>query len=443
MSDWKPKTKTSVDVTKLDLTGEEGFVLSRIDGSTSVTNLSHVTGMTADRVDAILGKLMKAGVLEGPSSAPAPARATSATKRTPSSSTANVNATVVEAPVFDATLEMSRLDVPDDGDVFGTGLTSSEQREIEAEAFASDEDFLGEATLEGEAGSDGERNVASHEGPTDENKSGDADQDDDEEETSAKVDDALAKAEEDEEKKGEEELERATSNYRRLYAEQLADKQVDDRVHLAQTESGDVLMALCFDAQARVVIAVVENVNSGLDHARLIATHHRTGTGLSALAKNQAFLRDTQTQRALLKNPQLPDTLFKLIMAPKRMADTYRLSLSRELTERTKTAARNLFRKKFTEGTAEERVALIYQCEGRCLNLLLGVTIDARTASLMCQKQMLSTLLIQNLCRFPSTPPPVLVHMAKQQLVRRTPSLKQLVVRHPNAPTGLKRGDKA
>jgi len=426
MSEWKPKTKSSVDVTKLELTGEEGFVLSRIDGTTSVANLSHVTGMSSEKVDAILGKLMKAGVLEGESTpARAPSSSSSGAKTRPAPV---VPATVVEAPLFDATLEMERGGDDGDSEVFDTGLTSSERREIEAEILGSREDSLDEepldATAEGEAeakpaeGDDADESVANE----------------------AAADDDAPSEEEKDEKEQDEEFERSTSNYRKLYMETLADLEVDARVHKAQTESGDVLMALCFDAQARVVIAVVENVSSGLDHARLIATHHRTATGLSALSKNQAFTRDTQTQRALLKNPMLPDTLFKSIMGPKRMAETYRLSLSRELTERTKTAARNLFRKKFTEGTPEERVALVFQCEGRCLNLLLGVTIDARTASLMCQRQMLSTLLIQNLCRFPSTPPPVLVHMAKQQLVKRTASLKQAVLRHPNAPSTLKRG---
>jgi hypothetical protein len=439
MSDWKPKTKSSIDYTKLDLTGEEGFVLSRIDGATSVANLGHVTGMPAERVDAILGKLMKAGVLERRENVPA--KSTSAAKRS-SSSLAAAPETIVDAPIFDATLEMERLSSPDDdGNVFDTGLTSSERREIEADVLGSDEDFLGGATVEGHAAEASADKANGSDRPADDERRTDEKNDEGADEANGEKE-STENDEEEAERNDEESLERATSNHRKLYAETLADKEVDERVQLAQTESGDVLLALCFDAQARVIIAVVENVNSALDHARLIATHHRTSTGLSALAKNQAFLRDTQVQRALLKNPQLPDTLFKLIMAPKRMSDTYRLSLSRELTERTKTAARNLFRKKFTEGTAEERVALIYQCEGRCLNLLLGVTIDARTASLMCQKQMLSTLLIQNLCRFPSTPPPVLVHMAKQQLVRRTPSLKQLVIRHPNAPSGLKRGDR-
>ena len=48
--DYKPAPLEGVDWTKLSLSAEEGFVLSRIDGSTSLKSLEHLTGLPAERV---------------------------------------------------------------------------------------------------------------------------------------------------------------------------------------------------------------------------------------------------------------------------------------------------------------------------------------------------------------------------------------------------------
>ena len=129
----------------------------------------------------------------------------------------------------------------------------------------------------------------------------------------------------------------------------------------------------------------------------------------------------------------------KKIMAPKRMSDAYRLAISRDVTERVKTNARRVFRKKFSDGTSEEKVALILTTEGRCLPMLLGVPLDGRAASLLAGRPIHSTLLLQNLARWPATPPVVLVHLAKQPMARRNPALAEMLRRHPNAPSTLKR----
>ena len=122
------------------------------------------------------------------------------------------------------------------------------------------------------------------------------------------------------------------------------------------------------------------------------------------------------------------------------MAEVYQLSLSRDATERIRSRTRKEFRKKFTSGTAEERVSLIIKCQGRCLVLLLGIPLDGKAAALLYQRPISSTLLIQNLARWPSTPPSLLQNMARQPTVLRSPALKNMILRHPNAPSQLKFG---
>ncbi len=62
---WTPKL-APIDLRSLPLTAEEGFVASRIDGQTSVEQLSSLTGLSRERVDAIVEKLAATGALVAP-----------------------------------------------------------------------------------------------------------------------------------------------------------------------------------------------------------------------------------------------------------------------------------------------------------------------------------------------------------------------------------------
>ncbi|MFW5878230.1 MAG: hypothetical protein ACOCVR_00290 [Myxococcota bacterium] len=353
-----------MDPRSLDLNGEEGYLLSRIDGMTTVGALSLLTGFSHDKVDEILRKLESLGLLD-----------------------------------------------PQDGRAQGERGQTEDDRSADAREQARCGSELVQDARAGRARDDEvEAGLGSGE----------------EEEISGGTGDGAAEA--------------RFSTHRRLYMESFKQMAVDGRVARAGEELADGLAALCFDPDPRVIRAVLDNAQAGTVHARLIAAHHRTGTGLTHLGARAALVRDRQTQRLLFRNPQLPDSLFEKLMHPKRMSDAYRLAISREVTERVKSSARRSFRKKFASGTAEERVSLILTTEGRCLALLIGVPLDGRAASLLASRPMHSTLLIQNLARWPATPPAVLVHLARQPVVRRTPALRDMLVRHPNAPSQLKRG---
>lgn len=231
----------------------------------------------------------------------------------------------------------------------------------------------------------------------------------------------------------------AQGGWRAIFERELHPLELDQRIARARAARGDELFAFCHDPSFKVIAAVLDNPTTGLEHARLIARHHRGSQGLDTLAARHDFRRDHQVRRLLLRNPQASDRLIRRLVEGRRMAQVYQQCLSREITERARHTLRRAFRESFRTGSAEERTSLILKSEGRCLALLVGLALDAKAASLLCRRPLGSTLLIQNLARWPATPPPVLAHMTRQPVARRNPTLRNLILRHPNAPAQLKR----
>ena len=226
-------------------------------------------------------------------------------------------------------------------------------------------------------------------------------------------------------------------NWRALFERELRALEVDARVEMARHASDERLNAFCYDPSPRVISALLENQRFGLAHARLVASHHLTGAGLDLLCRHQVFARDRKVQRSLFRNSTTPQGLMLRIFQTFRLAETFRWTVGRESTDRVRSVAKKQFRTKFPQTSAEERVQLILKTEGRCLPQLVGVALGGRATALLCRRPLVSTLLIRNLARWPSTPPPVLQHMARQPAVRRSPMLRNEILRHPNAPSRL------
>lgn len=320
--DCTPRPKADLDYQSLDLDPEEGFVLSRLDGSTSARDLCLLTGLGQERIQEILERLTSQGALEH-----------------------SAIAASVEEPA--------------------------------APPVPSDDEAL-------------------HDGPR-------------------------------------------PRSWRRIFEEQLKSLDLDVRVERAAEATDEILRAFCFDPSRKVIEALLENPRFGLEHARLVANHHRSSQGLDALGHHAVFLRDQQVERHLFRNPQTSLRLLHRIYARARMAKVYRLATGHDAAEQVRESARREFRKKFSAGTPEERVKLILDTEARCLTLLVGLALDAKAAGLLRRRSLTSTLLLRNLARWPATPPPLLVHLVRQPQVKRNPSLRNLVLRHPNAPSELKR----
>ena len=212
----------------------------------------------------------------------------------------------------------------------------------------------------------------------------------------------------------------------------------DARAALATRADEPELSALCYDPTPRVVRAVMDNPKSGLAHARLIAAHHGNAVGLDALGEKPALMQDTEVQRLLLRNQQTSMPLLNRILARRRLADVYNATQSRELPERNRTNAMQTLRRRFSEVSAEERVELILRTEGRALLALSGLSLDGKTAALLCARTFTSMMIVENLARWPATPPPVILHLLKQPLLRQMPQMKALLKRHPNCPASAR-----
>jgi len=227
--------------------------------------------------------------------------------------------------------------------------------------------------------------------------------------------------------------------HRKLYETTLHQLAAEERAARARAAEEPELSAFCFDPLPAVVQALLENPRFALAQARLVAAHHRTPSGLEALAARAAFAADAGVRRALLRNPQLPAALLRRLHGGRRLLEQHKLVVSRDVPEQTRRAARELLRSRFATAEADERVEVILKTEGRCLTVLAGLPIDGKTAALLCGRTYTSTLLVQNISRWAAAPPALIAHLMKQELVRRSASLKLLLHRHPNAPTEPRR----
>ena len=226
----------------------------------------------------------------------------------------------------------------------------------------------------------------------------------------------------------------AAASPRQLFETRLHSLPEDARAGLAGTAVEPELSALCFDPAPQVVSRVLGNPRCGLAQARLIAAHHRNAAGLEALAARAEFLHDGEVQRFLLRNPQTPTHLLRALLLRRRLPELYRAGHDREASERACATARELLRERFAKGSPEERVELVVITEGRALTALSGLSLDGRTTALLCARPLASTLLVENLARWPASPPTLLAHLLAQPMVQRSAQLRTLVKRHPNAP---------
>ena len=236
-----------------------------------------------------------------------------------------------------------------------------------------------------------------------------------------------------------EKLAAGAREYQKIYETVFRPMDRDQRVAAGLTATGENLLALCFDPEPQIINSVLTNPKSSLEHARLIAVHHRTHVGLDLLGRRSDLASDAQVQRRLLTNPQLPDTLIRKIIHPKLLTEVYKIAVNREIPERSRVMTRELLQKKFMLASPDERAALLIRTEGRCLVLLVNCALDARTTQMLTSKTSYTVLFIQNLARWSATPPALLTHLLKQPVVRQNIGLRKQLLKHRNIPSEVKR----
>jgi len=223
------------------------------------------------------------------------------------------------------------------------------------------------------------------------------------------------------------------ATHRQLFECQLHGQPLEVRANQARVAGEPELSAYCLDPTAKVIQAVLENPRTGGVQARIIASHHRTAAGLEALGARAAFAQDGGVRRALLQNPLLPPGLYRRLWSSHRLLEQFLVASSREAPEPVRAMARDQLRTSFSQRPGEERAELILATEGRCLVLLAGLALDGNATAMLCRRTFISTLFIQNLARWSATPPQLIAHLRRQEVVKRNASLRQLLERHPNA----------
>jgi hypothetical protein len=446
MSEWKPKPKPDAQLEDLNLTGEEGYVLSRVDGFTSVHNLVAVTGLPEVRVKQILKKLVRSGALHddadmAPSApaAPEPALRTGRPAAPPSTkSTANTGGPSKAEIMSTLVDELSPAELReilgetdhtmDDAPALAQ-MTETDHQGGPHEPSAPAPIELGGGVEEAQIDAPEPVNSAFEEPTMADDPNAEA--------ADAKGDDADKGEEKADEEAAENPDEEA--NFRKLYNTELSKLEQPEREAMAKTAKDPYLAALCFDAHPAVIKQIFDNQSAGLQHARLVARNHHTPQGLDVVMHRAEFFRDGQTQRLLLQNTMLQEPQLKRILQSKRLMECYKITISREIPERNRQKARHVLRSKWSTSDAEERAGLVFTTEGRCLIQLTGLPFDSHTTTLLCSKTYTSLLLIQNLARFGASPPQVLAHLLKQAPVKRQPHLRTLITQHPNCPADAKR----
>jgi hypothetical protein len=413
------------DATGIPLSRLESFVLSRVDGQLSVRDIVDLTGLATPQVEQILTRLSERGAIEVAEDPSVPhldelladeplAHAHEIVDSVPGAiappSESWIAENLPEASPLGGTRDDppdSQLELPPDEE-WGSADDDDGPTDTGAESL----DNLPEDpdAPEGEEGEEGE----------------------------AKKHPSLVPAEGDVTDPSEA-PEHEIQNYRKLFETKYRIMTPDERFKAARLVDGADLFALCFDPDPHVIKGILENDRASLDHARLIAAHHRNPVGLAALCERVSILKDARVQRMLLRNTQLTDALARKILMPKRLFEIYKASNDRDITDRTRNTAKGLFKGKFSRATPEEKFEVIWNTEGRVLPALLGQTIDMKTAALFCARNFTSVVLIQAFARFPATPPSILSHILRQPLVKRQVHLRNMVLQHPNVPSEAKR----
>jgi hypothetical protein len=197
-------------------------------------------------------------------------------------------------------------------------------------------------------------------------------------------------------------------------------------------------MALCLDPEPQVIAAIFQNPTAGRDQARMVSRHHKTPQGLEQIVRRSEFVHDPEVHRALVRNEMLNESQMRRILSIKRLAEVYRIAIDRDLPERNRVWARSNLRTKWNQSPPEDRAELVISTEARCLALLAGQTFDARLTAILASRPYGSLIFVRNLAQFPACPPPLLVHLMRQPLVRRTPFLRNLILQHPRLPSEMR-----
>ncbi len=234
----------------------------------------------------------------------------------------------------------------------------------------------------------------------------------------------------------------ATSiNYRALYDERFHSLTHEERLTLAQTEQGELLKTLCFDPSVVIIRTILRNPEATVEHARLIAAHHMTTTGLMALSQRPEFLRDRAVRESLLKNPLSSETTLRNFLMTLNLGQLSEVAHGHDSTAKGREVASQKIRQKTQHDAPSEVLHFIILSEGRSLVDLRGDPLPQEVINGLCMHKEYSDTLVNNLAGYQSLPPRLIEHLWRQPVVRYNQTLKRKLRAHRNCPRKIKMGE--
>ncbi|MBU0504756.1 hypothetical protein KJ708_02090 [bacterium] len=208
------------------------------------------------------------------------------------------------------------------------------------------------------------------------------------------------------------------ANHRQVYETQLRHLEVGVLVNQARTASAEDLYPYCYAThKTAVIMAVLQNTNAGPMHARLIAAHHQTSAGITALCSRTDFLRDDGVQRGLMRNPQAPEGRLRAMFQRMTLLNVSMKITGHETSQKARTMAKEIFREKFASSATatSDKVQVLMRSEGRCLDHLPSAPLDLATINMLKQRKGFSHYMIQRFKRIPGIPRSLIVHMEQNR----------------------------
>ncbi|MBK8257246.1 MAG: hypothetical protein IPK82_31800 [Polyangiaceae bacterium] len=141
--------------------------------------------------------------------------------------------------------------------------------------------------------------------------------------------------------------------HRALWYREFAVLPVPRRIAAIATASDELLTALAYDPDPKVIQALLQSPRVGPAHARIVALVHSSSAGLDALYNRVDFLTDADVLRALLKNGAVSEAGLLRALGSKGLHALHSLVNSAEVHSRSRPTLLSLLARAFHRATAE------------------------------------------------------------------------------------------
>ncbi|HCC23346.1 TPA: hypothetical protein DF272_04165 [Candidatus Falkowbacteria bacterium] len=227
-------------------------------------------------------------------------------------------------------------------------------------------------------------------------------------------------------------------SHQELYRQTVRDLPLSEKLHLARGAVGDLLKVLCHDQNAEVIIALLENPEFGLTHARIVAKHHHTAAGLEILTRKPTLVADSEIKTDLHRNHASTELVLTRSFHSLNLIRLHNIAGGHEAAEHAKLLARDALRAKFDQSSPDQQAQFIITTEGRCLRFFYQTQFKTETVEFLSKHCYLSFILVHNLLIFPGLPPAIVRAIFRSPVIWRNLEFRRRILGHTNCPTDVK-----